>query len=54
MVRLVGWCPNGHEIEIYISGEDVRREGEEGVVAVTGVEDVRCEICGKLLEDLES
>jgi len=31
---------------------DVRREGEDGVVAVTGIEDVTCQ-CGKLMTDLE-
>lgn len=53
MATLKGWCKNDHPIEVSIMSCDVRRDGEEGVVAVTGIEDVTCQECGELMTDLE-
>lgn len=52
MATFSSWCPNDHKVEIIILSCDVRRDGEEGVVAVMGVEDVTCHQCGKLISDL--
>lgn len=53
MAKLSGWCKNGHPVETMIMSCDVRRTGEDGVMAVCGEEDVTCEKCGELIEDLE-
>lgn len=52
MPTLKGWCPNGHPIDTFISSDDIRREGEEGVIAVTGIADVTCPQCGLLIDAL--
>lgn len=53
MATLRAWCPNDHPVEATILSCDMRREGDEGVVAVMSVEDVTCSKCGQVITDLE-
>jgi hypothetical protein len=49
MAMLSGFCSKGHPVEAFIASDDIRRDGENGVIAVTGVEDVTCGRCGALI-----
>lgn len=53
MATFSSWCPNNHKVETTIMSCDVRRDGEEGVIAVMGMEDVTCAQCGEPITDLE-